>query len=108
MATFRQRVHLQQHQRRKHHDNEHGVKSKACTQCEKTFFTSSELKNHMLYHQTERTISCPSCPMTFVEQRHLDRHIRRVHNGVRRYTCQNCSKGFFEKYELNYHLKYLC
>jgi len=110
-ATFRQRVHLRQHQRRKHNDHQAEAKSKACSQCEKTFLTTSELKNHMLYHQSDRRMffcQHPSCSMSFVEQRHLDRHVRRIHHGVRRYACRDCGKAFFEKYELNYHLKFLC
>ena len=108
-VSFRQRVHLRQHQRRKHRDDRQDEpKSKACSQCDKTFLTSSELKNHMLYHQPNRAFTCQSCPMAFVERRHLDRHVRRVHSGVRHYSCRGCAKAFFEKYELNYHLKYLC
>ena len=88
--------------------NQEEAKLKACSLCDKTFLTTSELKNHMLYHQAGRAFSCQSCPMSFVEQCHLDRHVRRVHNGIRRYPCQQCGKAYFEKYELNYHLKYLC
>ena len=79
--------------------------------CENTFLTTCELKNHMLYHQSDRrTFFCqhPSCSMSFVEQRHLDRHVRRIHHGIRRYACRDCGKAFFEKYELNYHFKFLC
>ena len=53
------------------------------------------LKNHMLYHQSDRrTFFCQhqSCSMSFVEQRHLDRHVHRIHHGVRRYACRDCGR----------------
>ena len=79
--------------------------------CENIFLTTLELENYMLYQQSDRwMIFCQhqSCSMSFVEQRHLDWHVRRIHHGVWRYACLDCGKAFFKKYELNYHLKFLC
>lgn len=107
--TFRQQVNLKQHKLRKHGgkaDNKANNSKHVCSQCPKKFLTSSELKNHMLYHgETVRAFSCSTCESAFVEKRHLDRHIRRVHTGIRNYFCNSCGKAFYEKYELNYHLK---
>ena len=79
--------------------------------CENTFLTTSELENYMLYQQSDRwMIFCQhqSSSMSFVEQRHLDWHVRRIHHGVLLYACLDCGKAFLKKYKLNYHLKFLC
>ena len=67
--------------------------------------TTSELKNHLLYHLKERKHCCTLCSSKFLEKRHLDRHLRRIHSGIKNYICNVCGKGFYERYELNYHWK---
>ena len=112
-ACFRQRVNLKQHQIRRHPESVKEAaadlhRPHACPEehCEKRFRTTSELKNHMLYHgDIRRSYSCHFCSSAFVEKRHLDRHIRRVHTGVRNFVCNQCDKSFYEKYELNYHCR---
>ena len=112
-STFRQHVHLKQHIRRIHQMQGRTSGQLQCSQCDREFLTSSELKNHLRYHQPAseaRAFSCSMCHLAFVEKGHLDRHVRRIHTGIRRYLCPHagCGKGFFEKYELNYHLKRRC
>ena len=107
-STFRQMIHLRQHQRRKHPTSD---PKQRCPHCPRAFWTSSELKNHLMYHAPEsRTHHCQLCDLSFVEKRHLDRHARRIHGSTRSYHCPTlgCEKAFFEKYELNYHLKHHC
>ena len=121
-VSFRQQVNLKQHQLRRHPqrglDDGGAVvvgggrvddsRPHACLEdgCGKRFRTSSELKNHKLYHgEVARSYSCHFCSSAFVEKRHLDRHIRRVHTGVRNFLCEYCDKTFYEKYELNYHCR---
>ena len=84
---------------------------RSVNKCKNTFLITSELMNHMLYHQSNRwTVfyHYQSYSMSIVEQRHLDRHVHHIHHGVRRYACRDCGKAFVKKYELNYHLKFLC
>ena len=78
---------------------------KHCEYCNKCFMTTSELKNHLLYHLKERKHYCTICSSKFLEKRHLDRHLRRIHSGIKNYICNVCGKGFYERYELNYHWK---
>jgi len=110
--TFAQRIHLQRHHYRKHESKAKGqnvTKEYGCSLCPKVFLTSLELKNHQLYHTSHRAFPCQWCSLSFVEKGHLDRHIRRIHQGLRRYPCTlGCGKAFYEKYELNYHLKSRC
>ena len=81
------------------------VDRKHCEYCDKSFMTTSELKNHVLYHLKERKHHCTLCSSKFLEKRHLDRHLRRIHSGIKNYICNVCGKGFYERYELNYHWK---
>ena len=119
-ASFRQQVNLKQHRLRRHPQlgaldggpegagEDDRLRPHACFEagCGKRFRTSSELKNHKLYHgEVARSYACHFCSSAFVEKRHLDRHIRRVHTGVRNFPCDHCDKSFYEKYELNYHYR---
>ena len=105
---FSQQIHLRRHCWRKHSQSK-VKKAFACSTCDKVFLTASELKNHELYHSSHRAFSCQFCSMSFVEKAHLDRHSRRIHQGLRRFPCSlGCGKAFYEKYELNYHLKSVC
>ena len=86
-------------------EQEEVISMKHCEYCNKCFMTTSELKNHLLYHLKERKHYCTLCSSKFLEKRHLDRHLRRIHSGIKNYICNVCGKGFFERYELNYHWK---
>ena len=96
-------VNLKQHRLRKHPKTDSSRRRHLCSECDKMFLTSSELKNHMVYHFNVRRFPCTSCESAFLEKRHLDRHLRRVHSGIKNFFCSFCGKAFFEKFELNYH-----
>ena len=105
---FNQLINLKQHQLRKHPKNDEDcTKRHLCSKCDKFFLTSSELKNHLIYHSNVRRFTCTadSCDSAFFEKRHLDRHLRRIHSGIANFFCNVCGKAFFEKFELNYHLR---
>ena len=88
------------------HKPEDTINMKQCEFCNKSFMTTSELKNHLLYHMKERKHNCTLCSSKFLEKRHLDRHLRRCHSGgIKNFICNVCGKGFYERYELNYHWK---
>ncbi|XP_059092595.1 zinc finger protein 501-like [Tigriopus californicus] len=101
---FNQLINLKQHIERLH-SSDASKKTHKCSHCEKRFYTSPELKNHLLYHVDTRMFHCSTCESSFVEKRHLDRHIRRMHSKIKNYFCNHCSKAFYEKYELNHHKK---
>ena len=104
---FKQLINLKQHRIRKHPDASGSAtfRRHPCPECDKVFLTSSELKNHRIYHDKVRRFPCTDCGSAFLEKRHLDRHLRRVHSGIKNFFCNVCGKAFFEKLELNYHLR---
>ena len=46
---------------------------------------------------------CKTCCKSFTEVGNLNRHINRVHNGVKNYTCDECGSSFFEYKQLVHH-----
>jgi hypothetical protein len=102
-----QEVNLRKHRERVHSSGAWASAAKAfsCGECNKRFFSVAELRNHAAYHADSRQFACSVCAAAFVERRHLDRHIRRMHSRIRNFYCNACGKTFYEKYELNYHRK---
>ena len=49
---------------------------------------------------------CEKCDKTFLEKARLQRHIKRMHDKLKRFFCENCKGGFFEKYDLKRHSCY--
>ncbi|KAJ8901364.1 hypothetical protein NDN08_007210 [Rhodosorus marinus] len=76
-----------------------------CRYCERRFYQSGHRNEH------ERTIhfgngyKCKPCGILFGNKSKLDRHVRSVHNNVRRFECEECGFKFKEKCHLVKHAK---
>lgn len=75
-----------------------------CELCEKTFFTSSFLRDHMVSHSRVREIQCDECPKTFARKKALREHMK-SHTGDRRFKCTFCDMAFLQKCSLKGHLR---
>lgn len=69
-----------------------GIKRHECPQCQKKFFASYILAEHMRTHTKERPYACNECSATFSFKSSLRRH-GLVHSGLKAYRCGTCSKG---------------
>ncbi|KAM6906824.1 uncharacterized protein PEZ65_017981 [Lycodopsis pacificus] len=74
-----------------------GEKLFSCSECEKTFGKSRNLKKHMMIHTGERPFSCSECGKTF-------RHMR-THTGEKPFSCSECSKSFTANGSLKIHMR---
>ena len=54
-------------------DRPHG-----CTKCAKAFVNKSDLAQHLLTHDAQKTHECPSCNKKFAQLRYLRAHRRRA------------------------------
>lgn len=55
-------------------------RANACTICGKQL-ANKNVKRHMALH-SEPSIPCPMCTLKFVRADYVQRHLRKVHNGV--------------------------
>lgn len=53
-----------------------GLRNHICDICGKDFLHFTSFECHMKYHNNERNIACPHCPMKFVMSSHLYRHLQ--------------------------------
>ena len=77
----------------------------ACTwpNCDKSFFTNRDLKQHLNGHNDVRPHTCQICSKKFRNIGHLKSHMD-MHNGVKAYRCQLCLKDFVTKGNVNRHM----
>ncbi|XP_075963318.1 uncharacterized protein LOC142967709 [Anarhichas minor] len=81
-----------------------GEKHFRCSECEKTFGKSVNLKKHMIIHTGEKPYSCSVCKKSFNHGSHLQRHMR-IHTGEKPFSCSVCGKCFIDNGDLKKHLR---
>ncbi|CAG2103450.1 unnamed protein product [Medioppia subpectinata] len=79
-----------------------------CSQCEKSFGNSDDLRRHRIRHDDSLKIPChwPGCDKKFVRLAEMKRHLN-AHSGERVYRClwPGCDKQYLNEYSLSYHEK---
>lgn len=75
-----------------------------CAICGTRFARRSNLYKHLRsVHEHVRKFSCDLCSLKFKRQDHLIKHKRSVHAKVRKFTCDICGIGFAEKFNRDKH-----
>ena len=64
---------------------------------------SSDLKDHMLSHTSERFFCCKLCNKKFTKSSHLKYHML-IHTGERPFFCKLCNKKFIQSSHLKDHM----
>ncbi|XP_017023245.1 zinc finger protein 883 [Drosophila kikkawai] len=82
----------------------HETKAHKCLDCEKSFYSISNLRAHQRWHSGDRPYQCPDCPQTFTKNSGLKLH-QRLHTGERPYKCHLCDQGFVQNHHLVTHLR---
>lgn len=75
-----------------------------CTECDSSFFTKSDLREHAVKHTGENQYQCEVCPNGYRRKKSLVVHMR-VHNNDRRFKCEYCDQSFIQKCSWKGHLR---
>lgn len=75
-----------------------------CLTCDVRFFTSHDLKKHMLTHTGERDFQCEICLKSYGRKSTLNNHMR-IHNNDRKFKCEYCGMTFVQKCSWKSHMK---
>lgn len=100
-TTFASAFSLFRH-RAKNHGIEHNYKTHNCDQCNKTFFSLSELKLHQQRHSTDKEFKCQECNKAFSVKGNLRIHMR-THAKEKLFKCDICGNSFSHPYSLVSH-----
>lgn len=74
-----------------------------CSECDRIFTSSSQLKRHSAVHTGERPHVCDVCDRRFSQIGQLNFH-RKFHNNPR-YRCHVCSKPFLRPSDIEKHMR---
>ncbi|XP_028274713.1 MDS1 and EVI1 complex locus protein isoform X10 [Parambassis ranga] len=93
---------LQRHIRSQHV----GARAHACSECGKTFATSSGLKQHKHIHSSVKPFMCEVCHKSYTQFSNLCRH-KRMHADCRtQIKCKDCGQMFSTTSSLNKHRRF--
>ncbi|XP_069118144.1 histone-lysine N-methyltransferase MECOM-like [Argopecten irradians] len=93
---------LQRHIRAQHV----GARCHACTECGKTFATSSGLKQHQHIHSSVKPFQCEVCLKAYTQFSNLCRH-KRMHADCRQQIkCKDCGQAFSTVTSLSKHKRF--
>merc|ERR1739847_260954 len=80
-----------------------GEKPFKCSVCDKTFFTSSNLRTHESIHSGVKPFHCQICGKSFGRKGNLLEHCRGVHLEEKPFKCGKCGLGFRRKKMMSDH-----
>ncbi|XP_030033819.1 zinc finger protein 708 isoform X6 [Manduca sexta] len=75
-----------------------------CTECDKKFFSTTGLKNHVVIHTKSRAFRCEVCLKSFGRQKTLNCH-KKIHTAVQKYKCKHCEEPFQKKCNWRKHMR---
>ncbi|KAJ8289766.1 hypothetical protein GJAV_G00005100 [Gymnothorax javanicus] len=75
-----------------------------CSDCGRSFVSSTALRRHQRQHTGEVSLSCECCNRCFKDESSLRSH-RRIHSGEKPYQCPRCPKRFSLKHQLDTHYR---
>ena len=97
-ALFEKKKQLNSHKNITHNDR----KKYSCSDCPKTFKTSSGLKQHILRHKGEKPFKCGNCDASFTTKAHLQSHSL-LHSNEYPFECESCASRFRDVGQLKKH-----
>lgn len=71
--------------------------------CDKSFVTKEQLKNHETTHTKARKYKCDQCGKAFAVKSALTTHIMAVHEEKKTHRCEICGKAFADSSNLSKH-----
>lgn len=75
-----------------------------CRECDKKFFSNSELKYHKVKHSGNKIYECDVCSKSFGRKQTLREHLR-IHADDRRFKCERCGQTFVQKCSWKSHMR---
>ena len=80
-------------------------KNHKCIFCDKSFYSTTNLKLHIVTHDKnrEKMFKCNNCDKAYYDKPSLKSHIHDTHEGKRKYKCKTCAKVFSKKSNLKRH-----
>ncbi|KAJ8975672.1 hypothetical protein NQ317_003172 [Molorchus minor] len=75
-----------------------------CHVCGKSFKRKAGLNEHSIFHEKPK-LACPKCPLKFIIQSTLKRHIKNIHEKDKQYPCKICNENFLGRKILWDHVK---
>lgn len=89
----------------KHTRKDHLMERKhECEFCEKKFFSTKDLRNHILKHTGLREFQCDVCLKSYGRKHTLREHMR-IHEDDRRFKCERCEQAFIQKCSWKNHMR---
>lgn len=75
-----------------------------CQHCDMSFFTKTQLRQHVVKHSGVKNFECEVCSKTYGLKKTLVEHMR-IHTNDRRFKCNLCGMAFVQNCSLKGHIR---